>query len=244
MKRVVVESPYAGDSAMAVARNIRYARRALQDSLMRGEAPFASHLLYTQDGVLDDGVPVERRLGLAAGEAWRAAAELSAFYVDLGWSRGMLAAKERCFVLGLPWEERHVPRRWAEESWQDLNGDRPPFVQLLDGRYVRQGLPNPPGFRVEKLVIPTDATAATMEALRECGYTPVEELSAEEAAALMVGLDGPRFEVAFTTEPSDEVDYSGCLAVGVAGHHSEEYGEPHGLCRWCGQQNQKNQRKG
>ena len=40
MKLVVVESPYAGD----VETNVRYARAAIRDCLMRGEAPFASHL--------------------------------------------------------------------------------------------------------------------------------------------------------------------------------------------------------
>lgn len=64
---VIVESPYAGD----VDANVTYARRALRDCLERGEAPIASHLLYTQPGVLDDTVPEQRALGIAAGLAWR-----------------------------------------------------------------------------------------------------------------------------------------------------------------------------
>jgi hypothetical protein len=36
-------------------------------------------------------------------------------------------------------------------------------------------------------------------------------------------------------EPTEEVDYLGCTAVGVGGMHSEEYGDPHdGVCQWCG----------
>ena len=35
LRLVVLESPYAGD----VARNVRYARACLRDSLLRGEAP-------------------------------------------------------------------------------------------------------------------------------------------------------------------------------------------------------------
>jgi hypothetical protein len=62
---VILESPYAGD----VEANMRYARAAMRDSLMRGEAPFASHLLYTQEGVLLDSVPEERTLGIEAGFA-------------------------------------------------------------------------------------------------------------------------------------------------------------------------------
>ena len=66
MRRVIVESPYAGD----VATNIAYARAAVRDCLMRGEAPIASHLLFTQPGILDDDVADERRLGIEAGLSW------------------------------------------------------------------------------------------------------------------------------------------------------------------------------
>ena len=53
MRLVIVESPYAGD----IETNVKYARRCVKDSLMRGEAPIASHLLYTQEGILDDTTP-------------------------------------------------------------------------------------------------------------------------------------------------------------------------------------------
>jgi hypothetical protein len=104
MLLVILESPYAGE----VDRNVAYARRALADSLRRGEAPIASHLLYTQPGVLDDTVPEERALGIAAGLAWRAVADLSVFYVDLGWSRGMEAASLSAVAEGRPTETRRI----------------------------------------------------------------------------------------------------------------------------------------
>lgn len=104
MKLVIVESPYAGD----VERNVEYARAALRDSLMRGEAPIASHLLYTQPGVLDDAVPAERAQGIEAGLAWRRVADLAAFYIDLGWSRGMLAARDLYDAESLPYESRSI----------------------------------------------------------------------------------------------------------------------------------------
>lgn len=88
MRRVILESPYAG----TVDANIAYARACLRDCLKRGEAALASHLLYTQDGVLSDDDPDERRLGIEAGLCWRPVAELSVFYTDLGWSYGMLEA--------------------------------------------------------------------------------------------------------------------------------------------------------
>lgn len=85
MRRVIIESPFAGD----VERNLKYLRAAMRDSLLRGEAPFASHALYTQPGVLDDADRFERELGIEAGFAWRLAAQRTAVYADHGISPGM-----------------------------------------------------------------------------------------------------------------------------------------------------------
>lgn len=88
MKLVIIESPYAGENDT----NVAYARQCVLDSLRRGEAPIASHLLYTQKGILDDNVPEERKVGIAAGLAWRRVADLTAVYTNLGISRGMRTA--------------------------------------------------------------------------------------------------------------------------------------------------------
>lgn len=85
MKLVILESPYAGD----IEANIEYARACVRDSLLRGEAPIASHLLYTQPGILDDDIQSERAMGIDAGLAWRRVAEISVVYTDRGISRGM-----------------------------------------------------------------------------------------------------------------------------------------------------------
>ena len=102
MRLVILESPYAGD----IEGNIRYARAALCDCLKRGEAPIASHLLYTQPGVLDDLILSERALGIEAGLAWRAVAEAAIFYIDRGWSNGMLSARQMYENEGKPFEIR------------------------------------------------------------------------------------------------------------------------------------------
>lgn len=86
--RVIIESPYAGD----IEANVTYARRCVRDSVLRGEAPIASHLLFTQPGILDDSIPEERTLGIKAGLAWIGVAHYSIFYTDRGWSRGMRGA--------------------------------------------------------------------------------------------------------------------------------------------------------
>lgn len=104
MRRVVIESPYAGD----VERNVAYARAAMRDSLSRGEAPIASHLLYTQPGILDDDKPDERAHGIEAGLLWGGLAELTAVYVDRGMSRGMEFGIERAKREGRPVEYRSL----------------------------------------------------------------------------------------------------------------------------------------
>ena len=104
MIRVIIESPYEG----CIERNIAYARACLRDSLNRGEAPIASHLLYTQPGVLDDNLMNERMLGINAGLAWRSVADKHVFYVDLGYSSGMLYALGYASENNIIIEERRI----------------------------------------------------------------------------------------------------------------------------------------
>jgi len=107
MKLVILESPYAGN----VKRNEAYARLCLRDCLMRGEAPFASHLLYTQSRVLDDTVPEERAFGINAGLKWGRVAEKSVVYTDVGISSGMKYGIERAKKDGRPVEYRTLPKQ-------------------------------------------------------------------------------------------------------------------------------------
>lgn len=106
MKLVIIESPYAGD----IEGNTTYARQCVRDSLERGEAPIASHLLYPQPGILREEVPEERAWGIAAGLAWREVAQLDTFYVDRGWSTGMRAALESCLTYGRKFEIRTLDK--------------------------------------------------------------------------------------------------------------------------------------
>lgn len=83
-----------------------YAREALRDCILRGEAPIASHVLLASTGVLDDGDPGERAIGMAAGFAWTPAAELVAVYCDHGISDGMREGIRGAWELGIPVELR------------------------------------------------------------------------------------------------------------------------------------------
>ena len=80
---VVIESPYKGK----VKQNVAYAQKCMSDSLLRGESPFASHLLYTQ--VLDDAIKDQRVMGMDRAFNWYKHADLMAVYIDKGISDGM-----------------------------------------------------------------------------------------------------------------------------------------------------------
>jgi hypothetical protein len=121
MKFVVVESPFAGgvvklpDGKMHLSRegNVKYARACMHDCLVNhGEAPYASHLLYTQPGVLDDDVPEERRLGIQAGLELSRKADLRVFYVDRGFSSGMRQALRFAVENGQECALRRLGGKW------------------------------------------------------------------------------------------------------------------------------------
>lgn len=135
---VLVESPYAGD----VRQNRAYARAAVRDCFRRGEFPFASHLLFTQAGILKDGNPDERDRGIRAGLAWGKHAAATVVYTDLGitsgMARGIADANGRgrlvCLRrLGGRWDTREGGTRWTHAKVKAL-------ADLIMG-YI---LPEPP----------------------------------------------------------------------------------------------------
>lgn len=104
MRLVILESPYAGD----IDANVSYARAAIRDALSRGEAPIASHLLYTQPGVLIDEIEAERQWGIDAGLAWGRVADATVVYTDRGTSRGMEYGIAAAKAAGRPIEYRTI----------------------------------------------------------------------------------------------------------------------------------------
>lgn len=113
---VVVESPYAGATDEEIARNVKYARAAMRDCLMKNEAPYASHLLYTQPGVLRDDNKEERKLGITAGFAWRRAASMTVVYIDHGITKGMRLGIEHAEAMGCPVEYRSLEKLLFDED--------------------------------------------------------------------------------------------------------------------------------
>ncbi|MFA5124483.1 MAG: hypothetical protein WC473_01470 [Patescibacteria group bacterium] len=113
---VLVESPFAGE----IAKNVRYARACIHDCLIRGEYPFASHLFYTQTGILRDEIPGERKLGIDAGLAWGKKADKTVVYMDLGLSQGMQYGIKAAKEADRPIEFRYLP------DWEELvKSDQP-----------------------------------------------------------------------------------------------------------------------
>jgi hypothetical protein len=106
MRLVILESPFAGDEQA----NIDYARLCVRDSLMRGEAPIASHLLYTQPTILDDSVPEERQHGIDAGLAWGIVADATIVYTDCGISDGMYEGIEHAHLAFRDVEYRSIEK--------------------------------------------------------------------------------------------------------------------------------------
>jgi hypothetical protein len=102
MRLVIIESPYAGD----IEANVTYARAAMWDCLERGEAPYASHLLYTQVGVLDDSDADQRARGIEAGLQWGKFADATVVYTDRGISKGMQLGIDRAKAEGRDVEYR------------------------------------------------------------------------------------------------------------------------------------------
>ena len=111
MKRVIVESPYAGN----IYLNEIYGELCLHDCLVNyNESPFASHLLYTRKFVLRDHIKKERKLGIQAGFEWRECAEYTVFYIDLGITEGMQLGIDDCEEKGKGYSIRKI----SDELWE------------------------------------------------------------------------------------------------------------------------------
>ena len=103
---VIIESPFKGRTPEEEIKNIEYARKVMRDSLYRGEAPFASHLLYPQ--MLDDADEDERRMGIEAGLRIGRLADRTVVYTDRGISPGMEYGIKRAEYEGRPVEYRSL----------------------------------------------------------------------------------------------------------------------------------------
>lgn len=128
----VVESPFSAPNVDGLVRNVQYTMLAVRDSLNRDEAPYASHLFYTQ--MLDDNNQDERQLGMDAGLTICHHAEQTAVYTDYGTSRGMQYGIETANTAGRSVIERKLfPNASSPEE----------VTALMLEEYAKHDLPSP-----------------------------------------------------------------------------------------------------
>jgi hypothetical protein len=113
MKLTVVESPLRGAVPASCPtwlaplveriereRNRHYAFECMRAELRCGRAPYASHVLFDQPGLLDDATPKERALGMDVGQAWSAVGHERIFFGDRGLSSGMRYGSTKAREIG------------------------------------------------------------------------------------------------------------------------------------------------
>lgn len=122
-RRVIIESPFGAPTPEGQEENLRYLRACMRDCLDRGEAPFASHGLYTQPGVLNDWDPQEREKGILAGFEWRLVAQATIVYADRGITPGMRAGIRKATELQSAGPfDHYVEYRFLGGEWSALGG--------------------------------------------------------------------------------------------------------------------------
>lgn len=116
---VIIESPYGSDDPIEVLKNETYLRAVLRFCLLRGQAPFASHGLYTLPGVLDDRNGDQRKRGMKAGFAVAELFKKRIFFTQRGISSGMVDGANEARKLNQTIESEIIPN-WGEGGWIDM----------------------------------------------------------------------------------------------------------------------------
>lgn len=134
MSVVMIESPYSGD----IDRNIRYlALCGFDAGVLHDECVYASHGWMTQHprakhffvSDYDEKWDVLRRdQAICMSQRIRHRCDKTVFYVDLGWSSGMKAAKAYCEEHNLPYEERTLN---ADELSSRISFCSKDFIQAI-----------------------------------------------------------------------------------------------------------------
>lgn len=117
LKTVMIESPYSGD----IESNVKYAYDCVRDSYLRGELPFAPHLLWTKISINDEDNGKDhysdnnhkhnvnsREHALQGCRVMRCKLGHVVFYLDRGWSSGMKRAFKEAKEDNIPVEARYL----------------------------------------------------------------------------------------------------------------------------------------
>lgn len=104
--KVVLESRFSAPDIRGLVFNEKFTLACMRDCFLRGEAPYASHVIYAQTHILDDFIASERALGMQAGFLWGDLAIKTVVYTDLGISTGMQMGIEHAEKMNRPVEYR------------------------------------------------------------------------------------------------------------------------------------------
>lgn len=116
--KVVLESRFAAENVEGLLLNKKFTLACMRDCFLKGEAPYASHVIYAQTHILDDFVASERAIGIKAGFFWGDEAEKTIVYTDLGISSGMQMGIDHAKKMNRPVEFRelgYIPQINSEE---------------------------------------------------------------------------------------------------------------------------------
>lgn len=87
----LVLTPFMSEDPAKKDLLYRYAKRAVKDSLNRGEAPLASHIFY-YEFFNNNLIQTERDMGFISQVSWIQNADLIVVYIDFGITQAMKAA--------------------------------------------------------------------------------------------------------------------------------------------------------
>lgn len=121
--RTIICTPWrvrvgTSDREEVQTRNFVYARLAMQDSLVRGEAPLVIHLQYPLV-VAADGP--QRSLGFDSMYAWLRVADQVVIYTDFQVTKGMQSQANLAATLGIPVLYRKVDDLDMDAEVQELH---------------------------------------------------------------------------------------------------------------------------
>ena len=145
--------------------NQGYAKACMRDSLARGEAPYASHLLFDQPGLLNDARSDERELGMHAGFAWGLVGAKRVFYVDRGMSGGMVLGLSQARELRQRVEFRSLGGKWAGDAQEQARAQAAVKAHVLPGDLNPAPLPPPPRVPTAQVPEPLTPTKRTLPPL-------------------------------------------------------------------------------
>lgn len=104
MKLVIVETPWAPSGGFSTRQRADYSKRAVEDSLRRGESPISFDWMMSVDGLLSE---TRHKKG------WIVRCDHVSFYVDQGWTPRMESIKDFCKINMVPMYVRNIEHRYS-----------------------------------------------------------------------------------------------------------------------------------